>query len=115
MREELTGKQLEDVAEQLRRAEQGCPDLEAWVGWLKGAFFSHSSAVQCLRARLNAVRGLALSWAPPGHKLTVEEARMLNVCRLCHLAPLPTPEGGPFVLKYGEEFAHQKCLEKEKA
>lgn len=38
--------------------------------------------------------------------MTVVEAREKNICRICG-----GPSTAPFMLEYGDEFAHQDCLE----
>jgi hypothetical protein len=41
--------------------------------------------------------------------LTVAEAQRRRVCRICKLNDDPPP-GNPLVLNYGEEYAHEHCL-----
>lgn len=48
----------------------------------------------------------ALFLANVTRPLTVREAQLCNVCRVCRGKP-----GAPFLLEYGKEFAHPKCLE----
>lgn len=43
--------------------------------------------------------------------LTVAEAQRLRVCRICKLDNNPGP-GNPLVLRYGEEYAHERCLKR---
>lgn len=46
---------------------------------------------------------------------TVQEAQSRRMCRICGGPSSPTKELGSFVLNYGKEFAHEKCLERERA
>ena len=46
-------------------------------------------------------------------KLTLEEAKLLGVCRICKEVDSPRTidnKVDPFVLSYGEEYAHESCL-----
>jgi hypothetical protein len=41
---------------------------------------------------------------------TIAEARKKGVCRICQIDNIPSPRN-PLVLNYGEEYAHQECLD----
>lgn len=43
-----------------------------------------------------------------GDKLTLNDFRLLGICRICH-----EPESTPFVLDFGNEYAHWACLVRE--
>lgn len=45
--------------------------------------------------------------------LTVKEAQEKRVCRICQVDDRPYPPHNPFILNYGEEYAHLQCLEAE--
>lgn len=60
-----------------------------------------------LEALLKDYRSLqrfCLSLITPETVLTVEQARLLDICRVCH-GPFETP----FIVNYGQEYAHEKC------
>ncbi len=44
-------------------------------------------------------------------RLSVEEAKKRGVCRICQKDNAAHPPDNPFILAYGREYAHQKCLE----
>lgn len=96
---------LEEVARRLKEAETGNPTLEAWIDWLKGAFYSHETQKASLLKTVAALRALALT-SVGQRPLSVEEARLLNVCRICR----GDPRAGSLLLNYGAEYAHQSCL-----
>lgn len=55
--------------------------------------------------RLAAIQH-ALSEGP----ITLEKAKELRICRICHERDNPSNELGPFIL--GKEYAHEKCIER---
>lgn len=57
-----------------------------------------------LRLLWNSVKAVGFTMPP----LTVKQAQLLGVCRICML-----PDGSkmPLVLNYGKEHAHQQCLD----
>jgi hypothetical protein len=76
---------------------------EQSVPWLRGAFQTHCSQIDRLRGDCEALRRLCLGGMLQCHKLTVEEARLLRVCRICLLP-------GADVYDCGKEHAHSDCL-----
>lgn len=56
------------------------------------------------RERYRRLVAFALPLIPAGRILTVPEAKLLNICRICK-------KPDPNVYNYGEEFAHRACLE----
>ncbi len=96
-------KSAEEIALFLKETEAGCPTLEAWIGWLKGAYFSHEMQIAALRNKLAALRTLALTSV--NRPLTVEEARLRDVCRICRGKP-----SASFLYNYGKEYAHRDCV-----
>lgn len=46
--------------------------------------------------------------------LPLDVARAKSVCRFCHNSTGPSP-GNPIVLNYGQEYAHQHCIDRAKA
>lgn len=61
---------------------------------------------EALRAKLATLKRMFLDNVT--RPLSVEEARVLGVCRLCR-----EPATGPLLLEYGKEFAHLRCPVKE--
>jgi hypothetical protein len=78
------------------------------LSWLRSAYHTHEEGILELRARIADLRALLQQH----HRglLTVREAQLLDVCRICR-----GPSGAPFTLNYGEEFAHDQCLREMKA
>lgn len=81
---------------------------DAAIGWLRAAFHTHENQVAALMEHVHELRQLFL--ATVARPLSVREAQLCRVCRVCR-----TPEGAKpgdlFVYNYGDEYAHQKCLE----
>ena len=74
--------------------------------WLRQSFVSQHWAKQRLRDLIDELRTLVRSWPEAkAHTLTVKEATVLAVCRICWQKPTM-----PLILDYGREFACQKCL-----
>ena len=46
--------------------------------------------------------------------LPLDVAQAKSVCRFCHNSTGPSP-GNPIVLNYGQEYAHQHCIDRAKA
>ena len=44
--------------------------------------------------------------------LTVKRARELRICRFCREKDSPKELDNSFVLDYGKEYAHRKCIDK---
>ena len=81
--------------------------------WMQNAFITNQGTIAALRHRNKELRDMVLGWDEVGfrpRRLTVEEAQMLHCCRICKGAY----SGGNWLLNYGEEFAHQTCVDKEK-
>jgi hypothetical protein len=106
MADRLDQKALEEVARRLDAVRDQCPTLESWIDWLRGAYVSHESREAYLRGLAGELRAMAMSSI--GRRLTVREARLLNVCRICR-----GEVKSPFLLNYGQEFAHQFCVATE--
>lgn len=49
--------------------------------------------------------------AHPRMRLSIVEARIQKVCRVCLKPANPSPDN-PFVYDYGDEHSHRKCLRK---
>lgn len=70
--------------------------------------------VEALRGRMKELRDFAKSI--PGYadlQLTLEQAKLMHVCRICKQSDKPRTldnKVDPFILKYGEEYAHESCL-----
>lgn len=79
--------------------------LEQAIGWLRGAFHVHKHQIDHLLRDLRELRRLYL--LNTNHTLSVHEAQLLSVCRICRGEKI----SAPFVLNYGEEYAHQDCLD----
>lgn len=74
---------------------------EESVPWLRGAFHTHCSQIDRLRDDCEALRRLCLEVGV--FRLTVEQARLLRVCRVCR-----KPDAD--VYEFGKEHAHADCL-----
>lgn len=93
-------------------------DPAAARAWYRSAFFSHEDAVERLREKIADLRRELLLALTRPVCLTVKQARLLDVCRVClqstnGLRQSPG-DSDALVLNYGEEFAHASCLEREK-
>jgi hypothetical protein len=71
--------------------------------WLRGAFHTHKEQIAFLLKDIKQLQQKFLLHV--SRPLSVEEARMCNVCRVCRC-----PYSAPFTMNYGEEFAHTKCI-----
>lgn len=67
--------------------------------------------LQCVEKALQAWQTDIPEWPgpPPPTPPEVAEAQRLRVCRICKIDNTPRP-GNLFVLNYGQEYAHQQCL-----
>ena len=68
-------------------------DHNSALQWLMSAYRTHLGQVEILKASLEKLRSLYL--AKTTHPLSVEEAQMLNVCRICRGKYI-----APFTLNY---------------
>ena len=108
----MTQKELEEVGKRLDHVLEHGPEFA--LDWLKGAFYSHETQKIHLLSLIKDLRSLYLStvYGP----LSVSEARLLNVCRICRVPYNERrTETSPFVLNYGKEFAHENCIKQEHA
>lgn len=81
--------------------------------YLKSAWVCLSTDNEDLRNCLSVLRDHILNWPETQARVfTVEDAKQLNVCRICKKSSIPLPDN-PLILNYGKEFAHQKCLEEK--
>lgn len=76
---------------------------------LKFGIKSLEDANEVLRAKLKELREYAASWRllSKNRKLQMEEAKLLNICMVCHGPAAPTKDKGSFHYK---EWAHDKCI-----
>lgn len=79
------------------------------VEWLRGAFHTHESWLAHILAEFRELRQLFL--ANVTRPLTIREAQLLDVCRVCRYRAALGAESSAFVLNYGKEHAHQLCLD----
>lgn len=70
----------------------------------------HEDSRVWFRKRMADLRELALAIFNGKSDLSLDDCRLLDVCRVCYL-----PAIAPLTLNYGDEYAHTACLEKEKA
>lgn len=106
----MSEDRIAEINRQLDRVIAYGPDQA--VSWLRAAFHSHERQVEDLREGLAELRAMLLAEIGP-RPLTVREAQKCNVCRVCRGPSGASIETGAFVLNYGEEFAHEKCLADE--
>ena len=78
---------------------------KAGVDWLRGDYHSQDDRAMRLLADLKELRAMYLA-AVPDRPLTIREAQLLKVCRVCR----QDDRGGPFLFNFGEEYAHVACL-----
>lgn len=81
---------------------------EQGIVWLRNAFHQHEEMVAELRKSNDELRRKFLGEV--SRPLTVAEARACRVCRVCRQPSEASKELGAFVLNFGEEFAHERCL-----
>ena len=48
---------------------------------------------------------------PPTHWLKLEEAKRLDLCRICRRHAQGHGIDNPLILNWGNEFAHARCLQ----
>jgi hypothetical protein len=81
------------------------------LSWLRGDYVRAEGSLVTVLQTLRELRAVVLAWPETQCRaLTVREAQLLNVCRVCQGPPLPSRPGRSFVLNFGEEFAHDDCL-----
>ncbi len=95
-----------EIGQDIANAERGCPTLESFIDWLRGGYFAGRLGMDGLRAELDELRALFL--ANVSRSLTVREAQLCYVCRVCR-----KKAAAPFRLNYGQEFACDGCVPKE--
>lgn len=79
---------------------------------LKFAVKTLEESNEVLREKLKELREYAASWRllSKNRKLSIEEAKLLNICVVCHGPAAPIKEKGPFCYK---PWAHEKCSNPE--
>ena len=82
--------------------------MDKAISWLRGAYLTHEEQKAKLLADLNELRALYL--ANNNRPLSVREGQLLGVCRICRKRHSAEP-GNAFIMNFGEEFSHQKCLD----
>lgn len=111
MRPELLGLTAEEHARweedkaRLARVERLPPLVRE--EWLRAAFLGECGNSALLRRTLRELRERVLSWAEArSRELTVNDARLLDCCRVCRCSP----PRSPLVLDYGREYACLECV-----
>lgn len=109
----LTEEKTKELEEVLTQVEE--VSIEDNIQWLKAAFLSQEQTIQILKDRKAELKECFLQrWGtdPKTANLSVREAQLLNVCRIClrNVSVAKTP----LILNFGEEFAHELCLGYEK-
>ena len=77
------------------------------LSWLRAAYITHEEQKARLLADLAELRSLYL--ANVSGPLSVREAQLLHVCRVCR-RPWLAGDKGNLVLNHGREHAHERCL-----
>lgn len=76
------------------------------VPWLRSAFHTHEEQIDSLKEKRGELARLFLEAV--SRPLTVREAQLCRVCRLCRRDVGDTD--GVFVFDHGEEYACEACL-----
>lgn len=100
---ESVEKELADLNRQVDEVMASNPAFA--LTWLRGALLSTARAKAELLADYQELKELHLKGRGPG-LLSVREAQLCDACRICR-----RPCSAPFVLNFGEEYAHQACLD----
>ncbi len=103
----MSEKEIAEISKHLNEVETYGKDFA--IDWLRSAFYTHKSQIDYLLKDFRELRELYLDHVL--HPLSVHEAQLLNVCRICRKDPKVLM---PFLLSFGEEFAHQSCLDEIK-
>lgn len=83
--------------------------LDRQMDWFRHAARVNAETICALRKTIRAIVALVTGWPEVRQRaLTVEDAALLGVCRICKGSHEDGP--APFVLNYGKEFAHERCL-----
>lgn len=91
----------------LDRLDLRCGDFPS--RWAAEAEQTIRTTLSAAIDRADKLRDLALQHI--ARPLSVAEAQLLGVCRVCRVPrDQPRPEPSAFVLNYGAEFAHENCL-----
>lgn len=100
----------QQIAEANRQIDEALAHgKKAAISWLRRAYHAHENQIERLRGDFDELRALFLACIR--RPLSVREAQLLRVCRVCRGPNDPKAPGDPFVLKYGDEHAHQSCLD----
>lgn len=84
------------------------PESDAWVkNQDKFTVKRQDKMIESLRATNKSVRALALEILEGKKTLSMEECRLLDICRVCN-----KPFKVPFTTFYGKEYAHSDCLKR---
>lgn len=100
---ELTNAEMASINFQLNDVIADGPEVA--ISWLRAAFMTHKAREKQILADMRELTQLFLA-ATGKRWLTVREAQLCHVCRICH-----GKVTGPFKLNYGEEYAHEACLD----
>lgn len=86
------------------------PTEEAWQkpdNYLKWTVKGYERCLEGMRAEFRKVQQLALDILNGKSELALNDYKTLGVCRICR-----KPYSAPFVLNYGDEYAHSGCLQR---
>lgn len=100
----------EQIRERVEMLDKVCRPIDHATDWLRSAFLTCRSQQDKLLADHRELRELFIA-ATALRTLTVREAQLCSVCRICKKSYRDSG-GGDFLLNYGKEFAHHYCLEK---
>ena len=113
--EKIKEKAFKETREKL--AEFGTKwDCNQELPWLRQAFISDSQTVEVLRQEIRKLQEFTLSLVNKHNiQLAVKDAQLLNCCRICKETYVKedgsfSRDKGSFILNFGTEFAHEKCL-----
>lgn len=85
--------------------------LDELLRWLRQAYCTDQMWHDAFRQRRKEFVALVLSWPEVAARpLTVKDAQMLGVCRVCR-----KPAAAPFILNFGDEHACKTCVEPKPA
>lgn len=106
-------RKMEEAKRTLDQVEKSGPMFTLY--WLRSAYHTHESQIEHLLKELQELRQLFLDNVK--RSLTVREAQLTNVCRICRKSfsdYRDEREKGTFLLNFGAEFVHEYCVQQER-
>lgn len=106
--EQAQERAADEARTKANRMRGDFPAMTSWdvEQWLRDAHIHQEGTIAWLRQRIKILQAYAVANLHQPGPISLREARLLDVCRICL-----KPRGIPFLLNYGDEYAHTACVD----